>query len=186
MSQKDAPTMFSSENLAARRRQLPLFLGTTYETTVQLLQIYEKLIPTLIHDQEVEAGVKVLHTIAESMRARLEPQVQKLGEDKQSGSRRAHTLRAALFPDEKTSRSTYEVLETLQGLGVYLAYMESSLEALQPVGLAMWDEEFVEALEYAGECVGRMRDWVRGQVKVRSPQTLLVPVEGGRGSEADC
>jgi len=173
---KDAATVFSTEDLTQRERQMELWLGETYETTVQLLQIYETLIPKLIHDQEVEAGVKVMRTIAESMRARLEPQVQKYGENKQRGYHRAHVLREALFPPEDAPRSTYEVLETLQGLAVYLSHIRSSLNALQPVALAMWDSEFSDAVDYGIECLHRMRAWVKEQLRVRSPQTLLVPV----------
>lgn len=176
-SQKDAANTVSAQDLAQRHRQMELWLGETYETTVQLLQIYEKLIPKLIHDQEVEAGVRVLSKIAEDMRAQLEPQVEKLGEQKQRGYHRAHVLREALFPPENLPRSTFEVLEALQGLSVYLSHIGSSLMALEPVALAMWDNEFSAAVQFAQQCVHRMRAWVKHQLRVRSPQTLLVPVK---------
>ena len=175
-SQKDAASTVSQSDLTQRQRQMELWLGETYETIVQLLQIYGQLIPKLIRDQEVEAGVRVLRNIAESMRARLEHHVQRLGENKQRGYHRAHVLREALFPPENSPQSTYEVLETLQGLAVYLAHIASSLVALQPVALAMWDKEFSEAVQYAQQCVHRMRAWTKQQIRVRSPQTLLVPV----------
>lgn len=175
-SRKDAASTVSQNDLTQRQRQMELWLGETYETTVQLLQIYGELIPKLIHDQEVEAGVRVLHNIAERMRARLEPHVQRLGENKQRGYHRAHVLREALFPPENSPQSTYEVLETLQGLAVYLAHIASSLAALQPVALAMWDKEFSEAVEYGQQCLHRMRAWTKQQIRVRSPQTLLVPI----------
>lgn len=167
------------EDLTNRERQLELWLGETYETTVQLLEIYEKLIPSLIHDLEVEAGLRVLHRIADEMRAALEPHVQQYGENKQRGCHRAHILRDALFPAQDSKRSTYEVLETLQGLAVYLAHIRVSVTALLPAAQALWDEGFVQAVATAQECLGRMESWVSHQVKVRSPQTLLVPVKKG-------
>lgn len=175
-SKKDAAGTTCNEDLTQRERQMELWLGETYETMLQLLQIYEKLIPELIHDHEVELGVGTLHKIAEDMRARMEPQVMKLGENKQRGRHRAHILREALFPPEGTREGTYEVLETLQGLSIYLSHIRGSLTAMEPVALAMWDEEFYDALQYAQECVHRMRAWVKEQIRVKSPQTLLVPV----------
>jgi anaerobic selenocysteine-containing dehydrogenase len=176
---KSATATTTLEDLTNRERQLELWLGETYETTVQLLEIYEKLIPSLIHDLEVEAGLRVLHRIADEMRAALEPHVQQYGENKQRGRHRAHILRDALFPAQDSKRSTYEVLETLQGLAVYLAHIRVSVTALLPAAQALWDEGFVHAVATAQECLGRMESWVSHQVKVRSPQTLLVPVKKG-------
>jgi ferredoxin-nitrate reductase len=174
---KSATTTTNPQDLTNRQRQLELWLGETYETTVQLLSIYETLIPSLIHDLEVEAGLRVLHRIADEMRAALEPAVQRYGENKQRGRHRAHVLRDALFPgEEETERGAYEVLETLQGLAVYLAHIRGSVTALQPAAQALWDEGFVEGVGTALKCLGRMESWVGHQVKVRSPQTLLVPV----------
>ncbi|TFA99559.1 Nitrate reductase [Trichoderma ghanense] len=177
----DVSAMTNSEDQAKYERQMELFLGETYETTVQLLEIYGSLIPQLIHhDQEVEGGLRMLHKLADGMRARLEPHVQRLGENKQRGRHRAHVLREALFPhpdDESDSPSiAYQVLETLQGLAVYLSHIQSSLTALEPVALAMWDAEFSQAVQSAQQCVHRMTAWVKQQIKVRSPQTLLVPI----------
>ncbi|KXX77641.1 Nitrate reductase [Madurella mycetomatis] len=174
---KDAVNTTDTKDLTNRERRLELWLGETYETTVQLVEIYEKLIPSLIHDLEVEAGLRVLHQIAEGMRARLEPQVAKYGENQQRGHHRAHILREALFPaPEDPWGGAYEVLEALQGLAVYLAHIQSSVTALLPAAQALWDQEFVAAVENAQGCLRRMRAWVMQQVMVRSPQTLLVPV----------
>lgn len=182
--------MTTSEDHAKYERQMELFLGETYETTVQLLEIYETLIPQLVHhDQEVEGGLRMLHKLADGMRTRLEPHVQRLGENKQRGRHRAHVLREALFPhpgDDSDSPSVaYEVLETLQGLAVYLSHIQSSLTALEPVALAMWDDDFSQALKFAQQCVHRMVVWVKQQIKVRSPQTLLVPIVPLASKEGD-
>ena len=174
-----ADTTITAE-LAHRERHLELWLGETYETTVQLLSIYETLIPSLIKDLEVEAGVRVMHRIASQMRDALAPHVQRYGENKQRGDHRAHVLRRALFPrPEDAPRDAYEVLETLQGLMVYLAHIRVSVTALLPAAQALWDQDFVEAVNITQKCLGRMESWVNQQVKVRSPQTLLVPVRKG-------
>jgi hypothetical protein len=184
-SQKpDAAVAAATNGYGKLERQLELWLGETYETAVQLLEIYEGLMPQLVHhDQEVEGGLRVLKRLAEEMRTSLEPHVRRLGENKQRGRHRAHILRETLFPhpavagEESNSPSiAYEVLETLQGLVVYLSHIESCLTALQPVAMAMWDSDFSEAVTYAQQRVQRMLAWVRQQVKVRSPQTLLVPI----------
>lgn len=181
-SQKnDAASSATQTDYGKLERQMELWLGETYETIVQLLQIYEDLIPRLVHhDQEVEGGLQVLHKLAEDMRVRLEPHVRRLGENKQRGTHRAHVLREALFPspqEESASPSiAYEVLETLQGLAVYLAHIQSSLTALQPVSMAMWDEEFSEAVGFAQKSLQRMVAWVKQQIQTRSSQTLLVPI----------
>ncbi|KAL2138667.1 hypothetical protein VTI28DRAFT_6390 [Corynascus sepedonium] len=180
---KSAADTTTAADLANRQRHLELWLGETYETTVQLIAIYSTLIPSLVYDLEVEAGVRVMRRLAEQARAALAPHVQKYGENKQRGDHRAHLLRRTLFPsaqeeeDSTLKRSAYEVLETLQGLRIYLAHVRVSLAALIPAAQALWDREFVEAVQTADKCLSRMESWVDHQVKVRSPQTLLVPVK---------
>ena len=164
------------ESQTNRERKLELWLGETYETLVQLLRIYDDLLPRLIHDAEVDAGLRILRRIAEDARSRLEPHAARLGGNRQRGRHRAHVLREALFPPDDAHESAYEVLEALQGLGVYLAHIESSVVALTPAAQAMWDGEFVGAVEHVSGCLARMKAWVGHQVGVRSPQTLLVPV----------
>lgn len=181
-SQKnDAAASANQDTYNKLERQMELWLGETYETIVQLLQIYEELIPRLIHhDLEVEGGLQVLHKLAEDTRVQLEPHVRRLGENKQRGTHRAHVLRQALFPspeeDSASPSVAYEVLETLQGLAVYLAHIQSSLTALQPVSMAMWDEEFLAAVQFAQKSLQRMVAWVKQQIQTRSSQTLLVPI----------
>jgi len=180
---KSAADTTTAADLANRQRHLELWLCETYETTVQLIAIYSTLIPSLVYDLEVEAGVRVMRRLAEQARAALAPHVQKYGENKQRGDHRAHLLRRTLFPsaqeeeDSPLKRSAYEVLETLQGLRIYLAHVRVSLAALIPAAQALWDREFVEAVQTADKCLSRMESWVDHQVKVRSPQTLLVPVK---------
>lgn len=142
---------------------------------MQLLEIYSQLIPTLVHDREVQDGLRVLSSIAENARASLSREVDKLGENRQRGRHRAHVLRDALFPQTDAPRNPFTVLETLLGLHVYLSHVQGSLTALGPTSQALWDGEFQAAVSAAQETVSRTESWVLHQIKVRSPQTLLVP-----------
>jgi hypothetical protein len=195
----------ATEDLTIRQRKLDAWLGETYEGTLELLGIYETLIPSIVHDPEIESGLRVMHRLAVDMRAKLEPQLAKYeNKDKKKeerggnevdehghhSMRRAHALRDALFPcsdnndgddgnNETTPgprRTQYQVLETLQALVVFLAHIQSMVAALVPAAQALWDEGFVEAVESAQTCLSRMRAWAAHLVEVRSPQTLLVPV----------
>ena len=49
------------------------------------------------------------------------------------------------------------------------------LSALVPVSQALWDAEFVDAVQGASEEVARMQKWVKQQLSVRAAQTLIVP-----------
>ncbi|TDZ17916.1 Nitrate reductase [Colletotrichum orbiculare MAFF 240422] len=163
------------DDLAKRRRQLEIWLGETYESVKQLSEIYVTLVPDLCHDLEIEGGVMVMHRIAERVKEELGVHVERLGEDASQGSKKAETLRTALFPPIDTQRSPYAVMETLQGLHVYLSHIEGGLNALIPVSQAMWDKGFYEAVQYSQKSMRRMQAWVNQQIQVRAPQTLLVP-----------
>ncbi|CAI4210456.1 unnamed protein product [Parascedosporium putredinis] len=156
-SRNDAAATTSRQDLTNRARCLELWLGETYEAVVQLGEIYGDLVPKLIHDPEVEGGLRVLRRLAEDMRRRLATQVDKYGENQQRGRHRAHILRESLFPSADEPSTPFEVLETLQGLH------------------ALWDGEFESAVGFARQTLDRMQSWTQQQMKVRSPQTLLVP-----------
>jgi hypothetical protein len=166
----------------SRERKLSAWLDETYSATLQLQHLYTALLPSLMkHDAEVEAGLQVLHRIGEEMRAALQPFVDRYAGEQKQNRYRAHVLCDALFPSPKMEGegklSPFEVLQTLQGLQVYLGHLEGLFTALMPTAQALWDEGFVEAVSKGQTAVGRMQSWVRQQVKVRGPQTLLVPVK---------
>ncbi|GKT65013.1 periplasmic nitrate [Colletotrichum tofieldiae] len=158
-----------------RKRHLESWLGETYESVKQLSDIYTNLLPDLIHDLEIEGGIRVMHRITEDVRKRLSEQVDKFGEDVRRGSRKATTLREVIFPPIDTQISAYEVMETLQGLHIYLSHIEGGLNALIPVSQACWDQEFFEAVQFGQTSMHRMQAWVNQQIKVKAPQSLLVP-----------
>ncbi|PKS10757.1 hypothetical protein jhhlp_002514 [Lomentospora prolificans] len=146
VSHNDAVATTSHKDLTNRERCLELWLGETYEAIVQLQEIYCELMPKIIYDPEIEGGLGVLERLAEDMRHKLEPQVDKYGENKQRGRHRAHVLRESLFPREDVPETPFEVLETLQGLHVYLFHIQGGMVALTPSSQALWDQEFEEAV----------------------------------------
>ncbi|KAK1579680.1 uncharacterized protein LY79DRAFT_693683 [Colletotrichum navitas] len=153
-----------------RKRQLETWLGETYESIKQLFDIYTNLLPNLISDLEIEGGFRVMRRITEEVNDRLSVEVDKFGEDVRQGSREAMVLREAIFPPINTQKSPYEIMETLQGLHIYLSF-----NALIPVSQACWDKELLEAVQFGQTSTIRMQAWVNQQVKVRAPQSLLVP-----------
>ncbi|CRK34308.1 hypothetical protein BN1708_006324 [Verticillium longisporum] len=183
-SNKSAHTSMADED-SMRKRQLEEWLGEAYESIIHLSEIYEDLIPDLVHDLEIEAGLRVLSRIAEGMRRRFETYIRELGEDSQRGSKKAEKLRDALFPSRDSQRSPYEVMETLQALHAYLAHIDGGLTALVPVSQAMWYQGFYDAVVEGKRSLSRMQAWVNQQIKVRAPQTLLVPAWKGVEGEED-
>jgi ferredoxin-nitrate reductase len=143
---------------------------------VQLLEIFQRSIPKLIQDVEVSTGLGTLVRLGEEARKALEPIIGRYGESRQRGYHRAHILRKALFPPETEPSSPYEVLETLQSLHLYLSHIEGGLSVLSPASQASWDKDFVNGVKAAARSIHRMQSWTDQQMKVRSPQTLLVPV----------
>lgn len=75
--------------------------------------------------------------------------------------------------------SSYLVLETLQSLHVYLAYITGNLRALDPAAQAIWDPQFTACVRESEGQVARMQKWVLQQVQRKAPQTLIVPLSTG-------
>lgn len=161
-----------------RERHLEFHMGATYESINVLLEIIDRLMPQLVTDLEIIAGLKNTRRIAESVREIFEPHVLRYGENKEFGQGVATALRDALFPHtEKPVGGSYETLVALQAMFMYFAHLESNLTALTPASQALWDKGFMDAVGHATKEVGRMQTWVNLQIKTRSPQTLLVPAK---------
>ena len=62
-----------------------------------------------------------------------------------------------------------------KGLFSCLADIEAHIIALILAGQALWDPDFNEAISLAKTGVEGMQAWVKHQLHVRSPQTLIVP-----------
>lgn len=158
-----------------RERHLEFWLGATYEAINILLEICNTLSSQLVKDYEVYAGLRVIHTIGERMRSSMEPIVSKYGERKHYGESVSRHLRDNLFPPDRKTTVPYEELVTLQSLYMYLSHVESHIMALVPASQALWDNEFIDAVTFCKTQVTRQLGLVKQNIKVKSPQTLLVP-----------
>ncbi|KXJ87864.1 hypothetical protein Micbo1qcDRAFT_124009 [Microdochium bolleyi] len=166
---------------ARRERQLELWLAQTYYAVVKLGDIYDHLLPDLLHDLEIEGGIQVLKRIAARIKEALEPIDKNNNDDDDDlGRRGAAELAEFLFfrRPERIRRSghpDYDTLEVLQSLHVFVAHVQGGLTALGPVSGALWDERFAGAVALCDRETRRTQAWIVQQVKVRAPQTLLVP-----------
>lgn len=158
-----------------RERQLPYWLGSTHQSIDVLIDIYTRILPNLWADKELHAGIVILRGIAKRMFDRLGPSVEKYGEKTSYGKQISESLRDALFPAHNDKLGSYEVLVTLQALKMYYSHIEGHLLALLPTAKGLWDKEFVEAVVFCQEQLGRLEAWANEHLKVKSVQTLLVP-----------
>ncbi|KAL4914762.1 hypothetical protein BDW62DRAFT_219835 [Aspergillus aurantiobrunneus] len=156
-------------------RWLEMWLGATHEALEMLRGIYSDLIPRLVHDLEIQAGLEVMRAITNDVIQTLEPVMQRYHESRMYGRDVCGRLRSSLFPMEEAPNNAYEALIVLQSLEMFLTYIEGHLTALSPASQALWDREFVEAVGLAQIGIQRQKAWVNQHIKVKSPQTLLVP-----------
>lgn len=166
-----------------RSRGLETWLGELDCALDRLTSLFQSLLPKTDRDPDAQNGLRIMLRIATRVGERIKPIAQRYNEDRQSGQKRADALADLLFKHEEGVDGTYEMLETMQGLHMYLAYIRGSLRGMYPASQALWDRECVEAVTEAAEDVAKMEEWCLQQMQFRSPQTLLVPLpvkEDGR------
>ncbi|KAE8327547.1 hypothetical protein BDV39DRAFT_192740 [Aspergillus sergii] len=168
---------FNSQSGGEERiRRLELWLGATHQALEVLNDIYKDLIPRLVHDLEVYSGLEVMRRITLDILRKLNPVISRYRESRQYGRKVATSLRDSLFPVVEEGSDAYEALVALQALDVFLTYIEGHLTALSPASQALWDHEFVDAVKVSQNGIQRQKAWATQHIKVKSPQTLLVPV----------
>lgn len=160
-----------------RERHLKQQLGATFESINVLLEIYDRIIPQLTSDVEVNSGILNIRSVTERMLSALEPHVKRYTQDTKYGHKISTIMRDSLFRLEMNADSAYETLLTIQSLFMYLTHVEGHLVALKMASQALWDHGFIEVVGFCGMQVGRMQAWAKEQLKVNSPQTLVVPVK---------
>lgn len=160
-----------------RQRHLELWLGATVESIKLFAKSCTGLFPHLVHDLEVTSGLKILANISKQTLEVLEPFVKKYHSDNSYGRTISEGLEKAVFPwhEEGKTASAYGTLAILQGLMIYLASTQGHLEALTPASQALWDKDFIAAVDKASEGMNRCQAWTKHQITVRAPQTLIVP-----------
>lgn len=166
----------NSQSGPPRVRRLELWLGATLEALDMLVGVYDHLLPRLIHDFDVHSGLLVMHRITTEIIQKFKRVIDRYHESQQYGRSVAQRLRDAIFPREIRHGDPYEALAALQSLQLFLTYIEDHLVALLPASQAIWDTEFVEAVTFAQGGIGRQKAWAAQHIKVKSPQTLLVPM----------
>lgn len=171
-----AANAFNSQSAVERIRRLELWLGATHQALEVLNNVYMDLIPRLVHDLEVYSGLEVMRRITLDILRKLNPVISRYHESRQYGRKVATSLKDSLFPVVEEGSDAYEALVALQALDVFLTYIEGHLTALSPASQALWDLEFVEAVKFSQQGIQRQKAWVTQHIKVKSPQTLLVPV----------
>lgn len=159
-----------------RVRRLELWLGATYEAIEALSDIYTNLIPRLVHDFEVHSGLQSLLRITEDMLNSLRPMVKRYRESEKYGRDVCQGLRDAIFPKPESHGDPYEALAALQSMQLFVTYIHGHLTALMPVSQAIWDSEFVDAVIFCEKQISRQEAWLTQKIKVKSPQSLLVPM----------
>lgn len=172
---KSKPDAVGVQNTAQRQRHLALWLGATVEALRVLSEVFTDIVPKMINDLEVQGGIKVLEQINERTLKAMQPFTEKYNTSSKYGHEVSGHLRYSLFPNKDIYHGPYETLIILTGTQVYLASIAAHLTALGPVAQALWDDEFIRAVQSSIANVGRMQKWCTQQINVRAPQTLVVP-----------
>ncbi|KAL3478855.1 hypothetical protein BJX99DRAFT_256062 [Aspergillus californicus] len=165
----------TKEDSKPRTRWLEMWLSATHESLEMLRDIYKDLIPRLIHDLEIQAGLEVMTRLTGHVIHKLSPVIERYHESRTYGRKACERLRRSVFPLQEGSGDVYEAPIALQSLQMFFVYIEGHLTALMPVSQALWDNQFVDAVGFAQIGIQRQMAWVTQHIKVKSPQTLLVP-----------
>lgn len=180
--EKEKPNAADVIDRDSHERHLGYWLGATYEGLEVLVDILTRILPNLITDKEMHAGIVVLHGITHQMLLKLKPIIEKYGEQKSYGHRVSETLREVLFPMRKHRLGSYETLATILSLKMYYNHIDGHLRALVPAAAALWDRDFVERIAYCQKQVDRMEEWTNEHLSVKAPQALIVPDKGFGGA----
>lgn len=166
-------------------RMLEYWLGATYKTFQSFDDICQHLIPGLTGaDYEVGEGMRAIHRINNTCIKKLEPSIKYYGIDEELGHAVSENLKKNIFPNdvlEAIESPAYTTLVVLQGIYLFLGHMEGHMFALQPTSQAAWDKDFADATNFCSVQIERMKAWVKQQMHVRGPQTLLVPCKQAVG-----
>lgn len=152
------------------------WLGELEQCTSLLLKIFDDIIERNQRDSDVQNGLHNLHSIGTEMCDRIKPMADKYKDNKDWGKRRAHTLAETLFFSGDKINSGYLMLETMQGLHVYLSYIKGSLRGTLAAAKALWDADLIACVEKSSKDIARMEEWALQQMQTKAPQTLIVPL----------
>jgi ferredoxin-nitrate reductase len=158
-----------------RKRYLEAWLSTTYKAIKILLEIYSDCLPSIISDVELLSGFQKMHWITEKIEGAVGSYIKAFHVGDLNDTGISAKLRDSLFSGELKGPESYKSLVLLQGLECYLSHLNGLLVALIPASAAMWDEKFTSMATSSVAQVARQLSWVKHEIQVKSPQTLVVP-----------
>lgn len=166
-------------NAAPREAHLGFWLCSAVESISQLDSAYTNLIPVLLHDLEIQTGLRILQRITRAIHDSLKVHCHKYHAPPENRHTRVpNGILDAVFGERIRSEADtnpYDALLVLQGLLMFLAYIDGFLKALSPAAQACWDEPFTKAINEAAEGISRQQAYIQQQIKVKAPQTLIAP-----------
>jgi ferredoxin-nitrate reductase len=81
------------------------------------------------------------------------------------------------FTEKDKIEGSYLLLETLNGLHTYLAYIHGGMRAMWPAAQALWDQDLCDCVEAGQKDIDKMMEWCLQQLQIHAPQSLVVPVQ---------
>lgn len=157
-----------------RKRYLGIWLGETIESMKMLEEVFQKVKEGFSSDFELVAGLNVLSSIAQHAHDALAPIGEKYKASTSAVESTSSFLRDSISSICQESKGFAKLL-ALHRLSLFLGNIEGEVTALLPTSQALWDANFHQAINQVTEDIGRIKAWVLHMVKVRSPQTLIVP-----------
>ncbi|GAA6032618.1 hypothetical protein JCM8097_004841 [Rhodosporidiobolus ruineniae] len=157
-------------------RHLEDILGEWEVFSRAVLDKMEEVLKKHSDHMEVRLGLKLHHRLCKEQVDKVQPFVDKYGEDETQAHTDAAALLPALFPERKMGSKTYKRLMDLNGLYTLISCLLGWLTCISPSALAMHDEDFAAACQNATKVFTQAQSWCTDQNKVAAPQTLIVPV----------
>ena len=158
-----------------------------------LLEVYERLMEEHAKEVEVRQGLRVLKGLAAKVQQLMDPLVTRYrgerdGEGEGEGEirrrrgreeQRGRALVAALLPEGRQAgvSAPYALLRDLQAVWTLASAQVVLLSGLGPTSAALQDEGMGEVVRDCLHEMQRQAAWAQAKVKVKAPQTLIVPVE---------
>ena len=168
----------------------------------QLMAVYDRLREEHAGEVEVRMGLRVLAGLARQVKELMEPFVGKYaggvggegGEEEEKEAEeevrrrrgweeeRGRALVAAVLPEEGRLRKagvspSYALLRDLQAVWTLTSALAVVLTGLVPTAAALKDADMAAAVKTAQHHLHRQTAWAEAKVKVKAPQTLIVPVQ---------
>ncbi|GAA5947777.1 hypothetical protein JCM3775_003872 [Rhodotorula graminis] len=135
-----------------------------------------ELAKTHADEMELRLGLKLHHKLCAQASERLQPVIDKYGEDATQAKTDVETIVKALFPRHRLGSKQFQVMSDFTGFQTLLSHLIGWLHVLAPSLLALHDEESNKLVLAASHLFEQARAWANDHNKVAAPQALIVPV----------